>query len=405
MAPLGIDFGLSNSRVATFADRHEPVLLAIGEGGSRAVPSIVYAGKDGMLVGARAKARWPDVFCFVRPLMGRRYDDAVVRQLAERVPYEVVPVTPADGGEPIAVVRLGDVTMTPVEVSAAILRKLRRDVGCKLRDHVTHAVVTVPTYFDDAHRAATLEAARLAGLAVLQILDEPLAVALAYGVALDRGVRHVLVYDFGAKAVDVSLLLVADGIPMVETTGGVMWCGGDDFDYLIMDHVLEQVDAGHHGATAALRANTRFRGQLKEKAELAKLELGQAASVDIYIPNARVEGDTIDIEVAVQRSDFERWIQPTIDDTIELVHKTLRKSDVSPGEIDHVLLAGGSTRIPLVRRMLAAVFEPERVYSSDTPGECIALGAAIRARDLAWRIGVPLQAKVDRECGPGREGA
>jgi molecular chaperone DnaK len=255
MARIGIDLGTTNSAAATFITRDEPVVLSIGESGSRLVPSIVYPKKDGMLIGARAKARWPDVFFSVKRLMGRRYDDEVVGQVRERVSYEIVPATGADGTEDTACVKLGDVTMTPVQVSAEILRKIRADVEAKLKEKVTHAVVTVPAYFYDSQRAATREAGRLAGLRISQILDEPTAAALRYGVATGGdGVRRVLVYDLGGGTFDISLITVADGIPEVETTEGDIWCGGDDFDYLIMDHVLEQVDARHRGSSDDLRS-------------------------------------------------------------------------------------------------------------------------------------------------------
>ena len=381
MRRIGIDLGTTNSVVTSFV--RQSVDVIVSREGHRFVPSMVAPRPGGALVGHRAKARYPDVFFSVKRLIGRRFSDSVVAQVAKNVPYEIVAAPSPDGRADEIRVKLGETLMSPVEVSAAILRKIKEDAEVWLREPVTHAVITVPAYFLDAQRAATREAGGMAGLRVSQILDEPVAAALAFGVAQGgEGVRRVLVYDLGGGTFDISLITIIEGAPLVETTEGDVFCGGDDFDFMIMDHVLEVVDgaARTRGAAEKLRANRKFLGQLKERAEQAKFELGQSTTADVAILGARVgREEEIDVEVTIHREDFERWIRPRLEHTIELMHKALTSAQLSPGEIDDVLLVGGSTAIPLVRELLRKEFGADRVRTDVDPVECLAVGAAIQA--------------------------
>ena len=383
MGRIGIDLGTTNSVVTSFV--RQSVDVIVSREGHRFVPSMVAPRPGGALVGHRAKARYPDVFFSVKRLIGRRFSDSVVAQVAKNVPYEIVAAPSPDGRADEIRVKLGETLMSPVEVSAAILRKIKEDAEVWLREPVTHAVITVPAYFLDAQRAATREAGGMAGLRVSQILDEPVAAALAFGVAQGgEGVRRVLVYDLGGGTFDISLITIIEGAPLVETTEGDVFCGGDDFDFMIMDHVLEVVDgaARTRGAAEKLRANRKFLGQLKERAEQAKFELGQSTTADVAILGARVgREEEIDVEVTIHREDFERWIRPRLEHTIELMHKALTSAQLSPGEIDDVLLVGGSTAIPLVRELLRKEFGADKLRPDVNPMECVALGAGIRARE------------------------
>lgn len=382
MAQIGIDLGTTNS-VAAVCVKGQPEVILSREH-ERHFPSIVAPRKGGLLVGSPGMAR-PEAFSSVKRFIGRRIDDDVVVKAREKgnLGYEIV-ADPDDEGQ--LKVKLGEVALTPIEVAAEILRKIKLDAEASLGEPVTHAVITVPAYFYDNQRVATRQAGAMAGLTVMQILHEPTAAALAFGRDQrsddDRGVRRILVYDLGGGTFDVSLITLADGIPMVDTVEGDPFCGGDDFDYAIMDYVLGQLDAKYPGKRDALRRHTRFMHGLKRRAEQAKFALSQASSADVeWLDAPRIEDEEIEVEVSIQRADFERWVRPQIERTLSLVHKALETAELNPSDIDDVLLVGGSTSVPLIRKLLGEAFGKDKLRMHVNPMECVARGAALRASE------------------------
>jgi molecular chaperone DnaK (HSP70) len=351
----------------------------------RITPSVVTLHRDRLLVGRPAVNRAPadpvNAIFSIKRLMGRRYEDPNVADVRKHVSYRIV--LPDDKTE-MAHVRIGERVYSPQEVSAEILAKIKADAERALGEEVTHAVITVPAHFQDNQREATRVAGGLAGLKVKRILAEPIAAAYAFGIGRDpKQDNTILVYDLGGGTFDVSIIFVSSGIPTVECTDGDIWLGGDKFDQMIMDYVIERMDASDK-VGAELRADPEFMWKLKQAAEQAKKSLGQASSADVVLWGA-LKGK-LDVDVAVRASDFEAWIRPDIEHSIELVERAMARPGFTAEDIDHVLLVGGSTAIPLVWRMLAERFAPEKIQATVDPMECVALGAAIQATRTTKRF-------------------
>jgi molecular chaperone DnaK len=376
---IGIDLGTTNSAAAYTPDGRNPRVITIGT--EQLVPSVVVRRQDGStLVGAPAKrsaAQDPRSAIFsIKRLMGRRYDDPEVERVRRHVNYQIV--GSKGPGQKMAHVMLGDEEVSPIGISALILQWIKSECDKVLPEPVTHAVVTVPAYFDDNQREATRQAAGEAGLKVSRILDEPTAAAYAFGMDLDPdSARTVLVYDLGGGTFDVSIIYIADGIPIVQHIKGDNWLGGDNFDHMIMDYVMEQVAKEGRATVEEMRADAGFMLTLKGLCEAAKWELGQAPSADVITYGAL--GGKLRVEVRVQRTDFESWIRPKIEESIDLVEEAMAKPGLSPEDIDHVLLVGGSTAIPLVGDVLAAKFGWGKIRSSMDRMVCVAQGAGIVA--------------------------
>jgi len=349
---VGIDLGTTNSLVAMARDGKAEVLRDQCAGGL--LPSVVSYRSDEVLVGASAIADGLDapdrVVASIKRLMGRGPDQ--LRALGGSLPYEVVP------GEAGSMVRLrvGGRVVTPVEVSAEVLKALKARAEDLLGKAVGKAVITVPAYFDDAARAATKDAAKLAGLEVLRLVNEPTAAALAYG--LDNGAEGVYaVYDLGGGTFDISLLRLEKGVFQVLATGGDAALGGDDFDHALAEQALGGRTLDRAGAQRVLYA-----------ARQAKERLTASGSADL-------EGRTID------RATFERLIDPLVERTLAACRQVLDDAGLTAAGIDGVVLVGGSTRVPLVRRKVAAFFGKQPLADID-PDEVVALGAALQADAL-----------------------
>jgi Fe-S protein assembly chaperone HscA len=369
---VGIDLGTTNSLVA-YANDGQPVVIrdASGDG---LVPSVVSVGEDGtIVVGREAQRRLltaPERTAYsVKRFMGRGIED--VGQEASFLPFLV-------SGDPAGVVRigLGGAQFTPPELSAFILRELKRRAEEHFRERgdfdfeVDRAVITVPAYFNDAQRTATRDAGRLAGLDVLRIINEPTAAALAYGLdARDRGV--VAVYDLGGGTFDISILRVEDRTFQVLATGGDTHLGGDDIDLELVGRVLRelQTSSGSMPPPAAIQA-------IRKAAILAKWDLSEHDTTELVVEPQ--DGLPAGYRATLSRREFEAIIHPLIERTLEPCRQALADAGLTSTDVDEVVLVGGSTRVPLVRRMVQELFGREP-HSSLNPDEVVALGAAVQA--------------------------
>lgn len=376
---VGIDLGTTNSVVAISRDE-KPEVLRDKSGGNAIVPSVVYYGEDTPVVGEAARdyinTDASRVVSSVKRLMGRGIED--VKSLAGTLPYHVEVPEKSDGdasdqmAEPMMVrLNVGDRVLTPVEVSADILRALRTRAEESLDQPVEKAVITVPAYFDDGARTATKDAAKLAGIEVLRLVNEPTAAALAYG--LDNGAEGLYaVYDLGGGTFDISLLKMQKGVFQVKATGGDAALGGDDFDHAIAEHLLSQRKDG--GATDELDASDAKR--LLKVARKVKEGLTDLDTVEVVVD---LNGSETSHEVT--RSDFESMIAKLVSRTTAITEQVLDDADVMPEDVKGVVLVGGSTRVPAVRKAVADLFEQEPLSNID-PDEVVALGAALQAEAL-----------------------
>jgi molecular chaperone HscA len=360
---VGIDLGTTNSVVAIANAGGVEVLRRAGE--SALLPSVVAYLDTGVLVGEAARSasdKAPDrVIGSIKRLMGRGLGEA--KALAGVLPYKLAPA--AAGG--MVRVELGDRHLTPVEISAEILKALKARAEAALGRSVDHAVVTVPAYFDDAARNATKDAAKLAGLDVLRLVNEPTAAALAYG--LDSGAEgHYAVYDLGGGTFDISVLRLEKGVFKVLATGGDSALGGDDFDHALSEWAIAQ--SGIKGFQPVDVA------QLLRAARQAKEALSEADCVSLKL---RLSGGSIDL--AIGRAEFEALIAPMVERTLRSCRQVLADAGLAAGELQGVVLVGGSTRTPLVRRRVEAFFHKPPLAGID-PDEVVAVGAALQARAL-----------------------
>jgi Fe-S protein assembly chaperone HscA len=365
---VGIDLGTTNSLVAAVIDGRPTVLRdAAGRG---IVPSVVGGRADGsVVVGSEAREtaqQFPEETIFsVKRFMGR--DRAEVADLLARLPYRTM-----EGTGQIRF-KVGAQWMTPPQISAEVLRALKRQAEEALGAVVEQAVITVPAYFNDGQRQATRDAGKLAGLEVLRIINEPTAACLAYGLQ-EKQEGIFAVYDLGGGTFDVSILRVEQGVFEVLATNGDTELGGDDLDRLIGEKFLAEAEAGR----APLPRKPELLATLRHVAEQAKIAL-----TDEEETHVRLDGcEQLLLERKLTRAELETWIRPLIARTLEPCRRALEDADLLPEEIDEVVLVGGSTRMPLVRRMVAEYFECQP-HCELNPDEVVALGAAIQADILA----------------------
>jgi molecular chaperone DnaK len=367
---VGIDLGTTNSLVA-YVDRGAPRVIPDAEGRAL-LPSIVAYTPQGVLVGDAARrqlVRNPARTIYsVKRLMGRGYED-VQGELAH-LPFEVVPAAE------VVRIRVGAREVTPPEVSAQILRALKQRAEAALGEKVEQAVVTVPAYFNDSQRQATKDAGRIAGLDVLRIVNEPTAASLAYGLQkLAQGT--IAVYDLGGGTFDISILRVKDGVFEVLATNGDTHLGGDDFDRILVDWLLEDIRAAHG---ADFSGDAEARQELRLAAEAAKCRLSFEPRTQLAIPF----GDFV-YRRDIAREDLEARFGPLVERTLGPCRMALRDAGLEPADVDEVVLVGGSTRVPLVRRRVEALFG-KAPHSQLNPDEVVALGAAVQAQILAGGI-------------------
>lgn len=360
---LGIDLGTTNSAVG-LVDSGFPILLA-NEDGRRITPSAVWIGKNGEIeVGARAmrrRALEPDrVITSIKRLMGRR-----TSELDSPFP---VPITHGHDGLPRI---LGQ---SPEEISAAILREMKRIAEWRMGQEIHKAVITVPAYFHDAQRAATKRAGELAGLDVVRILNEPTAAALAYGLDKLGEKARVAVYDLGGGTFDLSILEMQDGVFQVLATHGDTRLGGDDLDALILDHITQRA------GIQEIDANLRVR--LSAEAERVKLALSDETEATFRVP---FYDGVKSLEETLTRAELEKIAAPWIAKTLRLCRHALADAALKPADLSAVVIVGGSTRMPAVRRSVAELFEREPDISQH-PDEAIALGASIQGGVLSGAL-------------------
>ena len=361
---VGIDLGTTHSLVAAVRSS-VPEILKDADGRALLPSAVRYLDSDARVVGheaAQAQATDPsNTIVSVKRFMGRTYDDVK----AEGLPYEFVD---APGMVRLRTVR-GD--LSPIEVSAHILQSLRERAESALGDDLVGAVITVPAYFDDAQRQATRDAARLAGLNVLRLLNEPTAAAIAYG--LDHASEGVYaVYDLGGGTFDVSILRLTQGVFEVIATGGDTALGGDDFDTLIVQAVC---------ATAGVALDTLSRENHRALRVAARVAREALSTSDSAVVDAQL-GEGMVVSAALSRTDFERLAQPLLEKTLDRARQTLRDAGLKPADVKGVVMVGGATRMPIVQRVVGDLFGTAPLTDLN-PDEVVALGAALQANLLA----------------------
>ena len=365
---VGIDLGTTNSLVAFIdPDKNPKVINDTGKG--VLVPSVVHFGQAGEItVGNEAKNYLitdPQNTVFsVKRLLGRSYHD--IENYKDFFSYKVID----DDTESLVKIKVGDKFYTPIELSGLILKELKERAEHALKTPVNRAVITVPAYFNDSQRQATRDAGKLAGLDVLRIVNEPTAASLAYGIGLNpEETKTIAVYDLGGGTFDVSILQIQNGIFEVLSTNGDTFLGGDDFDRAIVDYWIEKNQLNK----AELLKNRELAQELRLKAEEAKKAFAHQSLFNEKIG---------DIWCTIDRNTFEQLILPKVEQTIECCHNALKDAGLDIGDIDEVVMVGGSTRTALVKKMVADFFA-RPVHDDLNPDEVVALGAAIQADILA----------------------
>ncbi len=375
---IGIDLGTTNSVVAVM-EGGQPVVIPNQEG-SRTTPSVVAFTKSGeRLVGQVAKRQAitnpENTIYSIKRFMGRRYEE--VTEEIKMVPYKVVRGPNGD-----ARVEVMGKIYSPPEISAMILTKLKDAAEAYLGQKVTKAVITVPAYFNDAQRQATKDAGQIAGLEVMRIINEPTAAALAYGLDKKKD-ETIAVYDFGGGTFDISILEVGEGVVEVKSTNGDTHLGGDNIDQRIMDWIVDEFRK-EHGID--LSKDPMAMQRLKEAAEKAKIELSSLLETEINLPfiTADATGPK-HLLMKLTRARFERMVEDIVNRTIGPCQQALKDANLTPKQIDEVVLVGGSTRIPMVQELVRNLFgkEPNK---SVNPDEVVAVGAAVQAGVLAGEV-------------------
>jgi molecular chaperone DnaK len=368
---IGIDLGTTNSVVAIMEGDQPKVL--INSQGSRLTPSVVaFTDKGDRLIGQTAKHQQvtnPKNTVFsIKRFMGRRHSE--VGQEEKMVPYEVV-----GGPEEYVKVRVRGKDYTPEQVSAFILQDLKKTAEDYLGEKVTDAVITVPAYFNDAQRKATKDAGEIAGLKVLRVLPEPTAAALAYGLDKKKN-EKICVFDLGGGTFDVSVLDVGDGVFEVLSINGDTHLGGDDFDQVLINFLADEFKRTEG---IDLRKDPMALQRLKESAEKAKIELSGAMEATVNLPFITADqSGPKHLQITVTRTKFEQLISPLVDKCRKPLLDALSDAKLQPEQIDEVVLVGGSTRVPMVQRMVKELFKGKEPNRSVNPDEVVAIGAAIQ---------------------------
>ncbi len=376
---IGIDLGTTNSCVAVM-EGNEPVVIPNNEG-KRTTPSIVAFTENGeRKIGDPAKRQAitnpRNTVYSIKRFMGETFDQ--VTKEVGRVPYEVVR---SDNNLPR--VKIGDRLYTPQEISAMVLQKMKKTAEDYLGQTITDAVVTVPAYFSDSQRQATKEAGEIAGLNVRRIINEPTAAALAYGLDKKQSDLKIAVFDLGGGTFDISILELGDGVFEVKSTNGDTHLGGDDFDHEIIEWLADEFK-NENGVD--LRKDPMAMQRLKEAAEKAKIELSSATETEINLPYIMpVDGIPKHLVKKLSRSKFEQLVDHLVQKTIEPCKLALKDAGMSTGDVNEVILVGGSTRIPAIQKVVKDFFgkEPSKGVN---PDEVVAVGAAIQGGVLTGEV-------------------
>jgi molecular chaperone DnaK len=382
---IGIDLGTTNSCVSVL-EGGKPRVIENVEGG-RTTPSVVaYTEDNEILVGQSAKRQAvtnPQNTLFaVKRLIGRRFDDDVVQKDIKMVPYQIVK---AESGD--AWVQVNDDKMAPPQVSAEVLRKMKKTAEEYLGETVSEAVITVPAYFNDSQRQATKDAGRIAGLEVKRIINEPTAAALAYGMDKSEGDRTVAVYDLGGGTFDISIIEIAevDGEHQFEVlaTNGDTFLGGEDFDLRLIEFLAEEFKKENgvdlHGDPLALQ-------RLKEAAEKAKIELSSSQQTEVNLPYITADATgPKHLVVKLSRSKLESLVEDLVKRSLTPMKIALQDAGLSPNEVQDIILVGGQTRMPMVQEAVTEFFGKE-TRKDVNPDEAVAMGASIQGAVLAGDV-------------------
>ncbi|WP_409318534.1 molecular chaperone DnaK [Pseudomonas sp. KCJK9016] len=382
---IGIDLGTTNSCVSVLENGVAKVIE--NAEGARTTPSIIAYANDGeILVGQSAKRQAvtnPHNTLFaVKRLIGRRFDEEVVQKDIKLVPYKIVKASNGD-----AWVEAADKQMAPPQISAEVLKKMKKTAEDYLGEAVTEAVITVPAYFNDSQRQATKDAGRIAGLDVKRIINEPTAAALAYGMDKAKGDHTVIVYDLGGGTFDVSVIEIAevDGEHQFEVlaTNGDTFLGGEDFDMRLIDYL---VDEFKKESGMDLKNDPLALQRLKEAAEKAKIELSSSQSTDVNLPYITADATgPKHLNVKISRAKLESLVEDLVNRTIEPCRIALKDAGIDASKIDDVILVGGQTRMPLVQKAVTDFFGKE-ARKDVNPDEAVAMGAAIQGAVLAGDV-------------------
>ncbi|NVZ21337.1 molecular chaperone DnaK [Pseudomonas costantinii] len=382
---IGIDLGTTNSCVSVLENGVAKVIE--NAEGARTTPSIIAYANDGeILVGQSAKRQAVtnphNTLYAVKRLIGRKFDEEVVQKDIKMVPYKIAK---ADNGD--AWVEVNGQKMSPPQISAEILKKMKKTAEDYLGEAVTEAVITVPAYFNDSQRQATKDAGRIAGLDVKRIINEPTAAALAYGMDKAKGDHTVIVYDLGGGTFDVSVIEIAevDGEHQFEVlaTNGDTFLGGEDFDIRLIDYLVDEFkkESGMN-----LKGDPLAMQRLKEAAEKAKIELSSAQSTDVNLPYITADATgPKHLNVKISRAKLEALVEDLVQRTIEPCRIALKDSGIDASKIDDVILVGGQTRMPLVQKLVTEFFGKE-ARKDVNPDEAVAMGAAIQGAVLAGDV-------------------
>lgn len=376
---LGIDLGTTNSAMAIFD--HGEAKIIVNKEGKNTTPSVVaFTDKGEILVGESAKRQAvtnPEKTIYsIKRIMGLMCDEPKAKEAKSRLPYHVIDRNGA------CAIEVAGKTYTPQEISAKVLMKLKEDAEAYLGENITDAVITVPAYFNDAQRKATKEAGTIAGLNVLRIINEPTSAALSYG--LDKkNAEQIVVYDLGGGTFDVTTLETGDNVVEVMATGGDAFLGGDDFDNRLIDFIANEFK-NENGVD--LKSDVMALQRLKDAAENAKKELSSATETEINLPfiTADASGPK-HLVMKVTRAKFESLISDLVANTIKTIENVLKDAGVKKGDINEIVMVGGSTRVPLVQEEVKKFFGKD-LNKSVNPDEVVALGAAIQGGVLAGDV-------------------
>ncbi len=376
---IGIDLGTTNS-VAAVMEGGSVKIIPTAEGGNL-VPSVVAISKNGeRIVGLLARRQAitnPENTIFsVKRLIGRSFDDAEVQRDLKLLPYRILK---GNGGVKI---KMGEKEYTPQEISAMILQKIKADAEAYLGEKVESAVITVPAYFNDSQRQATKDAGQIAGLEVKRIINEPTAAALAYGLEKKKN-EKIAVYDLGGGTFDITILELGEGVFEVKSTNGDTHLGGDDFDQVVMDYILDEFKKMEG---VDLRSDRMALQRVKEAAEKAKIELSSAQETEINLPFITADqSGPKHLNMKLSRAKLEDLTKPLVERTIEPMQNALSDAKLKTSDIDEIILVGGQTRMPLVQETVKRFFgkDPNR---SVNPDEVVAMGAAIQAGVLGGEV-------------------
>jgi len=379
---IGIDLGTTNSCVAILENGKAKVIE--NSEGARTTPSIVAYTGDEVLVGATAKRQAvtnpKNTIYASKRLIGRKFEEQAVQKDIDLMPYKIIK---ADNGD--AWVEVNGDKLAPPQISAEVLRKMKKTAEDYLGKEVTQAVITVPAYFNDSQRQATKDAGKIAGLEVLRIINEPTAAALAYGVDKeDKRDRKIAVYDLGGGTFDISIIEIAniEGEKQIEvlSTNGDTFLGGEDFDQVLMDHL---VDEFKKESGVDLKKDMLALQRLKEAAEKAKIELSSTASTGVNLPYITADASgPKHLNVTISRAKFENMVETLIQRSIEPCKIAMKDAGVTAADIDEVILVGGQTRMPKVQEAVEALFG-KAPRKDVNPDEAVAAGAAVQGAVLA----------------------